>query len=347
MKVDDKTTAIRLARSKRSATGIRATTYELTKKCNLKCEGCCYFEGETFDARKGIAEVTDLEAWRSFFASEINRGITCPNLSGGEPSLVQDRLRLAGQFWKMGVIYTNGQGRIDPDINFKIHLSIWTVDENKDRLYRGASTLKNIFANYADDPRAVVVFTMNHENIRKIPKAVELCRENGLPITFNHYHTTPHVERSRRTGLNEKSDFLRFTCSDRNLCLTDADLAEIKTTLNEAMDMYPGTVIYSKALNEWINRPQPLVTLDPRTGRALNCVVYNDPIHREVRPDFSYDDQECCLPNHVCSSCRTYASAYAQYLRPARTRMREAGIRNWFEVFDTWCRLWIPSRPVP
>ena len=39
---------------------LRESTYDMTRRCNIRCEGCYYYEGDKQHAR----ENTDAEAWR-------------------------------------------------------------------------------------------------------------------------------------------------------------------------------------------------------------------------------------------------------------------------------------------
>ncbi|MBW2590994.1 MAG: radical SAM protein, partial [Deltaproteobacteria bacterium] len=51
---------------------LRESTYDMTHRCNIKCDGCYYFEGDKQFAR----ENTDLNAWRNLMKKEKARGIT-------------------------------------------------------------------------------------------------------------------------------------------------------------------------------------------------------------------------------------------------------------------------------
>ena len=119
--------------------------YDITKRCNLRCEGCFFFEG---DLSSVYADGHTLDEYREFFGKEAERGVTYPHFAGAEPALVQDRLRLANTYWKNGLIYTNGTIKIDPEISFMLHVSLWG-DEETDKLYRGAPVFKRGVQNYA------------------------------------------------------------------------------------------------------------------------------------------------------------------------------------------------------
>ena len=65
---------------------LRESTYDMSNRCNLRCDGCYYFEGE----KQFAVENAQVEAWRGLMQSEKKRGITYVVLAGAEPSLVPD-----------------------------------------------------------------------------------------------------------------------------------------------------------------------------------------------------------------------------------------------------------------
>ena len=65
---------------------LRESTYDMTRRCNIRCEGCYYFEGD----KQHAAEILDPAAWRALMRAERERGITYVVLAGAEPSLVPE-----------------------------------------------------------------------------------------------------------------------------------------------------------------------------------------------------------------------------------------------------------------
>jgi len=317
--------------------------YEITNRCNLKCEGCLFYEGEHYDARDGLEEVDDLKRYSKFFRSEVERGVSFPQIAGAEPSLVQDQLKIASRLWKNGVVFTNGLIRIDPEIKFMLHIGVWTVDPERDRRLRGAPGITKALGNYAGDRRAVFNFTMNHENLEEISEIVTLCKEHDVRVTFNHYSPTRQY-RQKLDGGGRASPMGTFRFSSRkdNLMLTRHDLENIRETVDGLIDAHPETVVYSHYFNEWINRPESLYQIDPENGIATDCAVLNDPHHRQYKTDLTFRTRDCCSPNIDCSDCRIYASAYPRYLKPDISKFRsKEGFHAWVDVLDTWCRLHI------
>jgi len=60
----------------------------MTHRCNIRCEGCYYFEGD----KQHATEIIDPESWRGLMQAEQKRGITYVVLAGAEPSLVPELL---------------------------------------------------------------------------------------------------------------------------------------------------------------------------------------------------------------------------------------------------------------
>ena len=313
--------------------------YDITKRCNLRCEGCFFFEG---DLSAGYQDNHTIEEYEEFFRKESERGVTFPHFAGAEPAVVQDRLRLANRFWKNGLIYTNGTIKIDPEITFMLHVSLWGNEET-DKVFRGAPVFKRGIQNYAGDSRAIFMYTINHQNIDFIQDLVRMCRDNGNRISFNHYSPSRQYNAKLRDGgasqHDERSTF-RFSTADNNLRLTPDDLARVSDILDRVLDDHRETVVYSHYYNSWINDPKGRYEVNAKTGWATNCVILNKPYHRQYHTDFSYSDAECCVANIDCHSCRHYVAGYTMIMDKFFQHLdsRES-FANWLDVYDTWCRL--------
>jgi MoaA/NifB/PqqE/SkfB family radical SAM enzyme len=82
---------------------LRESTYDMTHRCNIRCEGCYYFNGE----KQFAAENGDESAWRHLMAAEKERGITFAVLAGAEPSLVPQLCQVCAETIPLGAIATN------------------------------------------------------------------------------------------------------------------------------------------------------------------------------------------------------------------------------------------------
>ncbi len=65
---------------------LRESTYDMTCRCNLKCDGCYYYIGDKQYAKDEM----DTEKWRDLLTAEKDRGITFVVLAGAEPSIVPE-----------------------------------------------------------------------------------------------------------------------------------------------------------------------------------------------------------------------------------------------------------------
>src|SRR3974390_2788147 len=96
---------------------LRESTYDMSNRCNLRCEGCYYYEGE----KQFAVENGQVEAWRGLMRSEKERGITYVVLAGAEPSLVPELLEVCYQEMPLGSIASNGFRKIPETVGYKIH----------------------------------------------------------------------------------------------------------------------------------------------------------------------------------------------------------------------------------
>lgn len=325
---------------RKHARGIRISGYDITKRCNLRCEGCFFFEGELSVIYP--EEKTEQE-YEEFFGTEVARGVNYPHFAGAEPALVQNRLRIAHRHWQRGLVYTNGTVRIDPEIGFMIHVSLWGKPETDETL-RGAPVFGKAVNNYRGDPRAVVMMTINRHNVDEIPTVATACADAGLKLSFNHYSPSRQYLRKVEADTAPDGDTFRLSSREDNLMLRSEDLARVEDLVGRAADDHPETVIYSRYYNEWINDPASRFDIDPETGVARDCPILNMPYHRQHHVDFSYRDDECCVANIDCSGCRHYVSGYTKIMAERQSHFgTPAGFRGWVEVFDTWCRLHFPN----
>lgn len=328
----------RYKKIKKHANRLVISGYDITNRCNLRCKGCYFFEG---DRSSRFDDDRTLEEFDRFFASEVDRGVTMPHFAGAEPAKVPERLALAAKYWNRGVIYTNGTLPIAPDLPFMLHISLWGAEETDARL-RGKHAFQNALENFAQDSRAIFIFTINHQNIGEMAEVTDICAQHGAKLSFNHYSPTrwhgsadaniPQEIRFRGKG--------RFSSPDDNLALRSEDLGIIKGTIRELLVRYPVTLIYSSYYNERINSSDILFTIDSQTGVATNCTILNASHHREYRTDLTWDDADCCIPNTDCATCRHYVSNYSKIMGEFHRHLdNPTDFGKWLEVYETWCRL--------
>ena len=142
---------------------LRESTYDMSNRCNIRCDGCYYFEGE----KQFAPENLDPEAWRKLMQAEKARGITYVVLAGAEPSLVPELLNVCYSEMPLGSIATNGFKKIPESVGYKIHISVWGNDQTSLRVRKAKNLLAKQIENYSNDPRAVFVYTFTRENIEE------------------------------------------------------------------------------------------------------------------------------------------------------------------------------------
>ena len=83
---------------------LRESTYDMSNRCNIRCDGCYYYEGD----KQFAAENLNVEDWRLLMRAEKARGITYVVLAGAEPSLVRELLGECYPEMPLGALGTNG-----------------------------------------------------------------------------------------------------------------------------------------------------------------------------------------------------------------------------------------------
>ena len=301
--------------------------YEVETRCNLKCEGCYYFEGGTTHSIKG--EV-DSRKWRQFFEAESKRGVSMAYFVGAEPALAQDRLHQAVGLFPRGNVGTNGTIKIDPDIPFRIGVSVWGGDDVMDKTMRGASVFRKALKNYAGDPRVIMLFTVSSWTIDQIPMVAKMCTDNGLKLTFNLYSpTTQFITRLTKNSPND-SQFFRVSSKDHSPIFDAKTLERARIAMNAAIDAWPDTVVYSKAYNDFICKPSPRYDIDPSTGIARDCKSRIVEPMRYFTTDLKQTNVKCGTPEANCADCRMYSGGWSSRFVPRSEDVATA------EAFSAW-----------
>ncbi len=98
---------------------LRESTYDMTNRCNIRCDGCYYYEGD----KQFASENLNTEDWRNLMRTEKKRGITYVVLAGAEPSLVPE---LFESFVENAAEASPPTDLKNPEsVGYKIHISVW------------------------------------------------------------------------------------------------------------------------------------------------------------------------------------------------------------------------------
>jgi hypothetical protein len=309
---------------------IRESAYDVTSACQLRCEGCYYFEGEKYK----VKDNRDAAAWRRFMAEEKARGINYVNLAGAEPALAPKILAACYEVIPLGNIFSNGLRKIDPALRYRLHLSVWG-DSTGDPKYRkyfggkpGPYCLPIQLDNYRGDDRVIFVYTFNSENVDQVDEVLERVAGEGHQLTFNVFSAP--VESGSQ--LRQLEDTLRRT----------------REKMLAAMEDYGETVVYSRynarvhtqgrSLHAQFGCPYPRAQLAAgREGVGIGKSF------RSYRTDLSHvPASDCCIPDTDCADCRHYAAGSAIVSSRLSLHVEsESQFRGWLDYVDTYLAIWI------
>lgn len=300
---------------------LRESTYDMSNRCNIRCEGCYYFTGE----KQFADENSDPAAWQALLEAEKKRGITFVVLAGAEPSLVPKLCEACYRVIPLGAIATNGLKPIPREIDYRIHISAWGNDRTSHAIRKAPDMLVRQMANYQDDPRAVFVYTFSPVNIDEAREVTALLAENGQQITFNMFSSPVGYQ-----------GHLRHTAET---------LARTRQVMTELLAEFPETVLFSsyniaahtgqQGLHELFSCSYP--RMNPSTAIGLGRSF------RQYRTDLQWDrDAACCVPDTDCDDCRHYAAGSAVVTaRMYRHATDPVTFSAWLDYVDTYLAVWV------
>ena len=300
---------------------LRESTYDVASRCNLRCEGCYYYEGTKQFAR----ENGDPEAWRALFRDERARGITYVVLAGAEPALVPEVLQACHETIPLGCIATNGVIRISDTVGYKVHISVWGDDATSERVRGMPRLLDRQLEAYRDDPRAVFVYTFTRGNIDEADAVAERLARADARVTFNVFSAPAGYAGPLRHD--------------------PGSLAATRAKMLALLDRFPQHVLFSpysavvhthrRALHELFGCSYP--RCNPSTFIGLGRSF------RQYRADLTWDRTvACCVPDTDCADCRHYAAGSA--VVTARMHRHAADpdtFRAWLDYVDTYLAVWV------
>lgn len=300
---------------------LRESTYDMTSRCNIRCDGCYYYEGD----KQFASENKNLEAWRKLMQAEKARGITYVVLAGAEPSLVPERCEVCFQEMPLGSIASNGLTFIPEFINYKIHISVWGNDETSLKIRHAKNMLRRQIENYKGDPRAVFVYTFTRDNVDQAHEVAETLCGRDCKLTFNMF--------SAPVGYNGP---LRHT---------PASLDQTQKAMVDILLKFPGQILFShyntvahthrKGLHDLYacSYPRMNPSRDIGLGRSF----------RQYRADLSWDRSvACCVPDTDCPDCRHYAAGSAVVTaRLFRHASDPETFKAWLDYVDTYLAVWV------
>lgn len=293
----------------------------MTCRCNIRCNGCYYFEGE----KQYTRDNTDPHAWRDLMKKEKQRGITFVVLAGAEPSLVPELCRVCFEEIPLGAIATNGLKKIPEAIGYKLHISVWGNDETSFATRNAKQMLDRQIENYKADKRAVFVYTFTRDNIEQAVEVTGRLAENNCKVTFNMFSAP----------VGYKGD----------LTHTPKSLARTREVMIDLLNQYPDHVLYSyynavahtseTGLHDMYGCSYPRRNPSESIGLGRSF--------RQYRTDLTWDRAAaCCVPDTDCPDCRHYAAGSAVVTaRLFRHACDPATFRSWLDYVDTYLSVWV------
>lgn len=300
---------------------LRESTYDMTNRCNIRCDGCYYYEGD----KQFAPENGSPEDWRALMQAEKARGITYVVLAGAEPSLVLALLEVCYAEMPLGSIATNGFKKIPESVGYKIHISVWGNDETSEKTRGARHLLERQIENYKNDPRAVFVYTFTRENIEEAQGVAAQLVAAGCKMTFNVFsspvgyagplrHDADSLLKTREmmmTLLNRYSKHVLFSAYNAVAHTSDRGLHDLYRC------SYP--------------RCNP--SQDIGLGRSF----------RQYRTDLNWDRSvACCVPDTDCGDCRHYAAGSAVVTARLYRHVGDVEtFQSWLDYVDTYLAIWV------
>lgn len=338
---DDPELSRRFSRLRDISRRVRSSEYHLTNACNIRCQGCWFFE---FDFDQRTSEPTDIEVWRRFAAEQAERGVTSALLIGGEPTLYPDRIAAFVDSMDFVTISSNGLAEF-PMAGFEnvaVALTLFGgagLDDKMRAIKPNGGRFSGLFdralLNFKHDPRATFIYAIDANATDVIDETIRRIADNGNLVSFNYYSDY------------SSDDSLRHEGEER---LLDAAL--------QAADRYPEAVL---------SHPYYIRTL--LTGRTewgefgydvCPSISVDHPAHEErlhngnpVLPGFNVyaaDTKEvtfCCTSGH-CETCRDSQAVHSWLMTNFRRFLRmDDGLRLWIEFSESYWRQFVWSELHP
>ena len=300
---------------------LRESTYDMTSRCNIRCNGCYYYEGE----KQYTHDELDAAAWQARMRKEKERGITFAVLAGAEPSLVPDLCEVCCREIPLGAIATNGLKFIPTRVDYKIHISVWGSDETSYKTRNARNMLARQLEHYTGDPRAVFIYTFTPHNIAEAETVAATIAKQGGRISFNVF--------SAPVG---------YTGDLRH---TPQSLLKTGRMMIKLLNRYPEQVLFSPYNTVAHTHELGLHTLFgctyPRQNPTENVGLGKS--FRQYRTDLTWNRAAaCCVPDTDCDDCRHYAAGSAVVTaRLFRHAINPEQFSAWLDYVDTYLAVWV------
>jgi len=300
---------------------LKESTYDMTNRCNIRCDGCYYYEGE----KQFSPDNRHPESWRTLMREEKKRGINYIVLAGAEPSLVPELLEVCYSEIPIGSIATNGSIKIPDAIRYRLHISVWGNEETTRRVRKARNLLQKQINNYAGDPRAIFVYTFTKENIDEIYEVMPTLVHHNCRLTFNVFSSPEGYHGPLRHD--------------------EASLLKSRHVMLDLLRQYPDHIIFSYYNVVAHTSPVGLHTIFdcsyPRMNEATDIGLGRS--FRQYRSNLSWDRSvACCVPDTDCEDCRHYAAGSAVVTARLHRHVTDPDtFQSWLDYVDTYLSVWV------
>lgn len=336
---NDPELAERLKKLRNFAATIRISEYHVTNACNLRCQGCWFFE---FGHDLKTKEEDSLEELARFIEAEKARRITAALLIGGEPSLYPERVRTFAKALKYVTVSSNGLRKLpcDEDLaKVNVMLTIFggsKLDDELRAIKPGGQHFTGLFEtmlrNYRNDERACFVYGLTERGIDEIEPTVERIGENGNRVTFNFYSEYDKKYPIRRT---HEQELLR-------------EALRVKTRYPDVVVSHPmhirGIITGRSDWGTFGYHSCPSISIDfpghrERLANGNPTLPFFNTYNADLR-----SVEFCCTSGH-CDGCRDSQAVYSWLLvnMDRHLASREA-LLAWVEMAESYWRqfIWSP-----
>lgn len=338
----DQDLAQRLHAVRNFGASVRVSEYHLTNACNIRCQGCWFFE---FGHDTKVKELKSLSALEGFLDSEKARRITTALLIGGEPTLVPERVRAFARRLKYVTVSSNGLRKLplDPDFaNVAVMLTLFGGDKLDDELRAikpGGKRFTGLFdralENYRNDPRANFVYAVTARGIDHIEETVRRIRNNGNRVTINfysEYDTSSPIKHGGERALLEETLRVKRLYPD-TVTSHESHIRAVITGETEwgtfGYHSCPSISVSHPAHSERIKNGNPTL-----------------PLFNTYNADFT-SVEFCCTSGH-CEDCRDSQAVYSWLLVNMDHELSSTeALWDWVHLAESyWSQfIWSPYHP--
>jgi len=304
---------------------IRSSIYDVTNQCNLRCKGCFFFSSDEHIAAE---EEKDIGKWDSFIEKETERGVNLAILIGGEPTLHLDRIEA---FYKRLPTYcaTNGLIKVPrerfPDM--MVGISLWG-DEEDEKVLRGKDAFAISSKNYEGDEYTYYLYTITPKQVGRTERIIKKINDVGLKVHLQLLSNDEGVD---------------------GFFWEEEQLNDIRSEMDDMLDMYPETVISSKYYHRIITTGKML----DRNFGWMECPSVTEPMdNRNPRPkrlirfirwasDLKTMHRCCTSATRDCSTCKDGAAHMSWVMVNKRNHIRtKEDLQNWVDVYEMFAKLY-------